>query len=47
MNWFEFILAMVCAIIIGIWGLLIIVGHYDFAELNKSKKKKEIKKEEK
>lgn len=46
MNWFEFILGVIAAIIIGIWGLLIIVGHYDFAENNKSKKKKTVKKED-
>lgn len=46
MNWLEFILAIVCAIIIGTWGLLIIVGHYDFAENSKTKKKKTVKKED-
>ena len=40
MNWFEFILFFLGMIIVGIWGVFLIVGKYDIElDLNDKKKK--------
>ena len=40
MNWFEFILAFLAMVIIGMWGLMIICGRYGLLDTDKTKKNK-------